>query len=79
MAPSKVGESDVLAIWNKMRDRQNKIKTAVAKFRVGQHVRITKEKLKFAKGGNKIIRPKYSRYAKWCTGVLVPSTKWKIC
>jgi transposase InsO family protein len=35
MAPSKVGESDVLATWNKMRDRQNKIKTAVAKFKGG--------------------------------------------
>jgi hypothetical protein len=34
-----------------MRDKQNKIKTAVAKFRVGQHVRVSKEKMKFAKGG----------------------------
>jgi hypothetical protein len=51
MAPSKVGESDILTIWNKMHDKQSKIKTAVAKFRVGQHVRISKEKLKFAKGG----------------------------
>jgi hypothetical protein len=51
MAPSKVGESDILTIWNKMLARQNKIKTAVAKFRLGQHVRISKEKMKFAKGG----------------------------
>jgi transposase InsO family protein len=51
MAPSNVGESDILAIWKKMRARQSKIKTAVAKFRAGQHVRISKEKLKFAKGG----------------------------
>jgi hypothetical protein len=51
MAPSKVGESDVLAVWNKMRDTQNKIKTAVEKFTVGQHVRNSKEKMKFAKGG----------------------------
>jgi hypothetical protein len=51
MAPAKVGDSDILAIWNKMRARQSKIKTAEAKFRAGQHVRISKEKLKFAKGG----------------------------
>jgi hypothetical protein len=51
MAPSKVGESDILNIWNKMRARQNKIKTNVAKFRVVQHVRISKEKMKFAMGG----------------------------
>jgi hypothetical protein len=51
MAPSKVGDSDILAIWTKMRARQSKIRRAVAKFRAGQHVRISKEKLKFAKGG----------------------------
>jgi hypothetical protein len=50
MAPSKVGESDILAIWKKMRARQSKIKTAVAKFTAGQHVRNSKEKMKFAKG-----------------------------
>jgi hypothetical protein len=50
MAPSKVGDSDILAVWNKMRARQSKIKTALAKFSAGQQVRISKEKLKFAKG-----------------------------
>jgi hypothetical protein len=50
-APSKVGDSNILAIWNKMRARKSKLKTA--KYRAGQHVRISKEKQKFAKGGEK--------------------------
>jgi hypothetical protein len=53
MAPSKVGESDILAIWNTMRATHSKIKTAVAKFRAGQHVRISKQQMKFAKGWEK--------------------------
>ena len=51
MAPSKVTDSDIFAIWNMMRARQSAVKRAVAKFRVGQRVRINKGKIKFAKGG----------------------------
>jgi hypothetical protein len=51
MAPSKVGDSDILAICTKMRAIQSKIRRALAKFRAWQHVRISKQKLKFAKGG----------------------------
>jgi hypothetical protein len=51
VAPSEVSDSDILAIWSSMRARQSKIKTAVTKCRAGQHVRISIEKLKFAKGG----------------------------
>jgi hypothetical protein len=79
MAPSKVGDSDILATLNKNCARQSKIKTAVGKFRAGQHVRISKEKLKFAKSRSNIIQLKFSRYANWCTEVRVPSTNWKIC
>jgi hypothetical protein len=50
MATFKVGDTDIFAIWKNMRARQSKIKTAVAKYRVCQHVRITNERLKFAKG-----------------------------
>ena len=48
MAPAKVGDSDVLKIWRRM----NNIKTRVVKpkYSVGQHVRISKEKMHFAKG-----------------------------
>ena len=51
MAPSKVTDSDILAIWNRMRLRHSTICRAAVRFRVGQHVRISMEKLKFAKGG----------------------------
>jgi hypothetical protein len=51
MAPSKVTDTDILKIWNKMRTRHGSVRRAPVKFKVGQHVRISKEKLKFAKGG----------------------------
>ena len=52
MAPSDVSDTDVLTIWNKMRGKAGKTqRLSKLKFRVGQHVRITNEKMKFAKGG----------------------------
>jgi hypothetical protein len=36
-----------------MRSKQTSIRHALAKFKEGQHVRISKEKLKFAKGGER--------------------------
>jgi len=50
MAPSRVTDSDVLAIWKRM-SRHRLIRVANVKFSLGQHVRISKEKMKFAKGG----------------------------
>ena len=52
MAPADVRVTDVLTIWNKMRDKEARTRRlSRPKFRVGQHVRISKEKMKFAKGG----------------------------
>ena len=51
MAPSTVTDSDILAIWNRMRSKHDEIRRAVVRYNVGQHVRISKEKRKFAKGG----------------------------
>ena len=51
IAPSKVTDSGILAIWNKMRSKHNLIRRAADRFIIVQHVRISKEKLKFAKGG----------------------------
>ena len=48
MAPAKVTDSDVLAIWRRMNDKRSRIRTVRPKFRVGQTVRISK-KMKFAK------------------------------
>ena len=51
MASSEVTDSDILAIWNRMLTRHTEIRRAAVRYSVGQHVRISKEKLKFAKGG----------------------------
>jgi transposase InsO family protein len=51
MSPARVSESDVLTIWRRMNEKHSKIPIAQPRFRVGQHVRISKEKMKFAKGG----------------------------
>jgi len=52
MAPADVSDTDVLTIWNKMRGKAGKTqRLSKLKFRVGEHVRISKERMKFAKGG----------------------------
>jgi hypothetical protein len=49
MAPARVSEKDVLEIWNSAKQRQDSIPHAQPKFGVGQHVRISKQRMKFAK------------------------------
>jgi len=45
VAPSRVTDSDVLAIWKKMEDRKKRsVRVARAGIRPGQHVRISKER-----------------------------------
>ena len=49
MAPSRVTDADVLAIWRRMEAKRHRVRVATATFLVGQHVRISKEKMSFAK------------------------------
>jgi hypothetical protein len=51
MAPSQLSDSDILAIWEKMKEKRSRIPIAQPKLRVAPNVRISKEKIKFAKGG----------------------------
>ena len=51
MSPARVTDSDILAIWERIKEKRGRIPIAQPKFRVGQHVRISKEKMIFAKGG----------------------------
>jgi len=52
MPPNDVRDNDVLKIWNKMKGKADRTRRlSKLQFRVGQHVRISKEKVKFAKGG----------------------------
>ena len=65
-APSRVTDSDVLAIWKKMegRKKQRSVRVAKAKFLAGQHVRISKEKMNFAKGAEQNFSTEIFRIAK---------------
>ena len=49
MAPSRVTDADVLTTWRRMEARRLRVRVATTKFRVGQHVRIRKEKIIFVK------------------------------
>jgi len=51
MPPALVTDSGVLAIWKRMNEKRSRIPIARPKFHVVQHVRISKGKMKFAKGG----------------------------
>ncbi len=53
IALSKVTNLNILSIWNRMRSKHRSIRRAAVRFSFGQHVRISKEKLKFAKGGER--------------------------
>jgi len=49
MAPANVTDSYILALWKRLQKRQDKVRVRTARYSVGQHVRISKEKAKFAK------------------------------
>ena len=49
MAPARVSDKDVLAIWKRMRKKASRVRSVRAKYGIGQVVRISKEKGKFAK------------------------------
>jgi len=50
MPPSKVTPSNIYTVWRKVNSRRAKIPQSRVKFKVGDLVRITKEKVKFVKG-----------------------------
>ena len=64
MAPSRVTDSDVLAIWKRMEARRRGVRVAKAQFRVGQHVRISREKVKFAKSAEENFSTEIFRIVK---------------
>jgi len=49
MAPSRVTDSNVLAIRRRMETKRQRVRFAKTTFLVGQHVRISKENMRFAK------------------------------
>jgi len=65
MAPSRVTDSDVMAIWKRMEQAQGRVRVAkAATFRVGQNVRMSKEKMRFAKTDEQSFSTEIFRVAK---------------
>jgi len=64
MAPSRVTDSDILAILKLIEEKRCLVRTVQAKFLVGQDVRISEEKLEFAKGAEKKFSAVIFRAAK---------------
>ena len=50
MPPSKVNPSNIYSVWKRMNSLWAKIPQGYVKYKVGDFVRITKEKVKFPKG-----------------------------
>jgi hypothetical protein len=50
MPPNKVNPSNIYAVWQRVNSLRTSIPRGQVKFRLGDLVRITKEKVKFAKG-----------------------------
>lgn len=53
LPPSKVNPTNIYSVWQRLNSARSKIPQGRVKFKVGDLVRITKEKLKFAKGYEK--------------------------
>ena len=63
MAPASVTDSDILAIWKRLQKKKRQ-RVINAKYSVGQHVRISMEKAKFAKSSEQNFSTEIFRIAK---------------
>jgi len=64
VAPSRVTDSDVFAIWTRVEARSRGVRVEKPEFRVGQHVRISRKKMKFAKSAEQNFSTEIFRIAK---------------
>ena len=64
MAPAKVTDSNIFSIWNRMNKKRRRVRIVRANISVGQHVRISKEKMKFGKGYKQNFSTEIFRIAK---------------
>ena len=64
MAPSQVTDTEDLAIWRRMEARRQRVRVATASFRVGQHVCISKDKMRFAKAAEHNFSTEIFRFFK---------------
>jgi DNA-binding response OmpR family regulator len=78
MAPSKVTDSYVLAIWKKLNKIIRRVRNIRAKFKVERKVRITKEKMKFTKGTEENFSRKYFELLRLLIEYPDQSMSWEI-
>ena len=78
MAPANVTDSNILALWKRMQKRRGKVRVKIALYSVGQHVRISKEKAKFAKSAEQNFSTEIFRIIKVIHRTPRPCTNWNI-
>jgi len=76
MAPANVTDSEVLTIWKRLQKKRTRVINA--KYSVGQHVRISKEKAKFAKSAEQNFTREIFQIIKVIPRTRVQSTNCKI-
>jgi len=64
MVPSRVIDADVLTIWRRMEDKRQCVRDATATFHIGQHVRISKGNMEFAKAAEQNFSTQIFRIVK---------------
>ena len=64
MVSSRKPDSDVIAIWRWMELKRHRVRVATSKFPVRQHVRISKEKMTFAKAAERNFSTELFRIVK---------------
>jgi len=64
MVPTLLTDAEVLAIWRRMEAKRQRVRFATARFLVGQHVRTSKEKMKFAEAAEHNISTEIFRIVK---------------
>ena len=64
MALPQVTDSDILAIWNVLNNKRRRDRAENDKFRVGQHVHVSKRIMNLAKGAEKNFSMELFRIAK---------------
>jgi len=78
MTTSKVTDSDFLAIWQKMNKMIRRVRIIRARFKVGQHVRISMEIMIFEKGAKENFSRKYFELIRLLKEHPGLSTSWNI-
>jgi hypothetical protein len=72
MAPGKVSPLNIYSVWRKLNSRQAKIPHGRVKFKVGDLVRITKQKVALAKGYKQTFSTEIFKAVKVITRVTQP-------